>query len=231
MRSRRILGLAVATILPRQHAIDALPRGRVPGDLTLAHQRQIGDRKHQCSTVGRNRAVPVAEGVELFHIGEVHAGLLVHPSTETQLEGTVTIRVERSERQGSDPSVDRARGHRQDPGLFLRHRHDRGVQTNGHSAWHHKVSPLLLAAAAAASPERTAASMPEPWKAEPASTIGCDASAAFRLYDGGRVPVVEDRQRVGPATDPRAQGLSLDREDALHTPQRTLRPGVVVELL
>ena len=58
-----------------------------------------------------------------------------------------------------------------------------------------------------------------------------ERKGGFCLCYGGPVLVVEDRQRVRPTTDPDAQGLPFDRDDALQTGQRTLCPGVIVELL
>ena len=82
-------GPAAAVVLPRQQVVHVRPGGA--GERSgLVHQRQIGDRQHACAH-GRvaTGAVHVAERVELLHVAQVQAGLLVGEAAQRQLQRAV----------------------------------------------------------------------------------------------------------------------------------------------
>src|SRR6185437_9176224 len=112
----------------------------------LAGKRQIADRNHPRS-VGfpgsRRRQMPpaIAEGIELFGIAEVEAGLLSHPFAQALFQGALGFRIEGTERQCVLAVV---MGHHQGARIFLLDRDDRGRQADadgglGHSPTNGKV--------------------------------------------------------------------------------------------
>ena len=66
----------------------------------LGRERQIADRDHAArrrilAQVGQRRVAPlVAEGVELFDVADLEAGLLGHEGPQRQFEGAVPGRIE-----------------------------------------------------------------------------------------------------------------------------------------
>ena len=129
--------LAAAAVLPRQEAIDRLPRGRVPRrELALAHQGEVGHGDHPGLSVGRPRAVPVAERVQLFDVRELHAGLLADPGAQPELQGAVAVGIEGAEGQGGRTVFPAAPGDREHPGLGAGDGDDGGVQSHRDVARH-----------------------------------------------------------------------------------------------
>ena len=100
-----------APVLPRE---DVRPRPPLAaGEVGVdggGRQRQIADRDHPrlritAAEVGHRRiAALVAEGVELFDIPKVKAGLFGDEGSQRQFERPIAIRIERSERQADGVS-------------------------------------------------------------------------------------------------------------------------------
>ena len=87
------------------------------------------------------RAVPVAEGVELFDIAKIEAGLLTHPAAQGELERSMTRRVEGTEGKCGEAAI--AARHKHARGLAIcRDNHDREADDERGGCYRHRACSI-----------------------------------------------------------------------------------------